>query len=323
MEQESETTPNTPEKLWMNGKLINWGDAKVHVMTHAIHYGSSIFEGARAYQTNKGVATFRLQEHIDRLFYSASVYRMPMSYSPDEIMEACRLTITANGLKNAYIRPIAWLGVNGMGLYFGQAGKVETAVMCMEWTNFLGENALRDGIRTCVTSWNRLAPNTVPAGVKAGGNYLSSQLISGEAQRHGYDEGIGLSVDGKLSEGAGENLFMVRKGVIYTPPASASILSGITRDTIFSLAGDLGLELIEQDLPREFMYGCDEIFMTGTAVEVMPVSSVDDIPIGTGKRGPVTEALQNAFFGLFSGETEDRRGWLEPAYGSSEDSSGG
>ena len=298
-------------KIWMNGRIIPWQDAQVHLMTHAVHYGSSVFEGIRAYDSHKGTVLFRLREHIERLFYSASVYRMGISWSFDEIMAACHQAVAINKLGQGYIRPIIWKGMNGLSLYSGPDAKIETAVMAMEWNNFLGESAQKNGIRACVCSWNRLAPNTMPAGVKAGGNYMSSQLITDEAHRNGYDEGIGLSIDGKLSEGAGENLFFVRKGVLFTPHAGASILGGITRDTVIKLASELGLEVVEQDLPREFMYAADEMFMTGTAAEITPVASVDDIPIGNGSRGPVTEKLQNAFFGLFTGATEDQWGWLE------------
>ena len=298
------------QKVWMNGRVIPWQDATVHLMTHALHYGSSVFEGIRAYDSHKGTVIFRLREHIERLFYSASVYRMEIPWSFDQIISACHQAVNLNNLSEAYLRPIIWKGMNGLSLFSGPNAKIETAVMAMEWNNFLGESALQNGIRACVCSWSRLAPNTMPAGVKAGGNYMSSQLITDEAHRNGYDEGIGLSVDGMLSEGAGENLFFVRKGVLYTPHAGASILGGITRDTVMQLAAEIGVEVIEQDLPREFMYAADEMFMTGTAAEIMPVASVDDIRIGSGTRGPVTQQLQDAFFGLFSGATEDKWGWL-------------
>jgi branched-chain amino acid aminotransferase len=298
-------------KIWMNGRLIPWKEGNVHLMTHALHYGSSVFEGVRAYDSHKGTVIFRLRDHIERLFYSASVYRIDIGWSPEEIVEACHRVVHANALSEAYLRPIVWKGVNGMGLYSGPDAVIESAVMAMEWHNFMGESAQKNGIRACVTSWMRLAPNTMPAGVKAGGNYLSSQLITDEAHRNGYDEGIGLSSDGMLSEGAGENLFLVRKGVLYTPHSGASILGGITRDTVMELAAALDIQVVEQQLPREFLYAADEVFMTGTAAEITPVASVDDIPVGSGKRGPVTQKLQEAFFGLFTGATEDQWGWLE------------
>lgn len=298
-------------KIWMNGEIVPWQNAQVHLMTHALHYGSSVFEGIRAYESHKGTVIFRLKEHIERLFYSASVYHMTIPWAFDDIMSACHQAIAINGLEQGYLRPIIWKGMNGLALHTGPQTKIDTAVIAMEWNNFLGESAQNNGIRACVCSWNRLAPNTMPAGVKAGGNYMSSQLITDEAHRNGYDEGIGLSTDGMLSEGAGENLFFVRKGKLYTPHGGASILGGITRDTVMELAATLDLEVMEQDLPREFMYAADEMFMTGTAAEITPVASVDDIPVGNGGRGPITEQLQKAFFGLFTGATEDRWGWLE------------
>ena len=295
----------------MNGKLIPYADATIHIMTHAMHYGSCVFEGIRAYDTPQGTAIFRLSEHIDRLFYSAKVYRITMRHSKEEITAACKSVVAENGLAAAYIRPLVWIGNVGLGLNVPEGSPTEAAILAQEWGTYLGEQALTDGIRACVTSWNRLAPNTMPPGVKASGNYLSSQLIAGEARRQGYDEGIGLGTDGMLSEGAGENLFFVKDGQIFTPPASASILAGITRDSVLCLADDLGLQVTEHDLPREFMYSADEMFMTGTAAEVTPVVSVDDLPIGDGNRGPITEQIQNKFFGLFSGATEDSRGWLD------------
>ncbi len=297
--------------VWMNGKLIPYADATIHIMTHAMHYGSSVFEGIRAYQTNQGTAIFRLEEHIDRLFYSAKVYRITMRHSKDDIMQACRDVVRKNGLQSAYIRPLVWIGNVGMGLNAPEGSPTEAAVLAQEWGTYLGETALTDGIRACVSSWSRLAPNTMPPGVKASGNYLSSQLIAGEARSRGFDEGIGLAVNGMLSEGAGENLFFVKHGKLYTPPASASLLAGITRDTVLCLAADLGVDVNEHDLPREFMYSADEMFMTGTAAEVTPVVSVDDLPIGDGARGPVTRQIQDLFFGLFKGTTADNRGWLD------------
>jgi branched-chain amino acid aminotransferase len=297
--------------IWMNGQLIPEAEATIHVKTHAMHYGSSVFEGIRAYETPTGTAIFRLGDHIDRLFYSAKAYRMTMRHSHAEFMQACRDVVRENDLSSAYIRPLVWIGNIGIGLNAPEGSPTGAAIMAQPWGPYLGKNALEDGIRVCVTSWTRLAPNTIPAGVKAGGNYLSSQLIAGEASRHGYDEGIGLACNGLLSEGAGENLFFVKQGKLYTPPASASLLAGITRDTVFCFAAELGFDVVEQDLPREFMYGADEMFMTGTAAEITPVISVDDIGIGDGKRGPVTREIQERFFGLFSGETEDAHGWLD------------
>ncbi len=300
------------EFIWHNGELKPWHSVKVHVLSHAIHYGSSVFEGIRSYDTPKGPMVFRLKEHIERLFYSAKVYQMPIPYSVDEIMAACRQTVHDNGLKSAYIRPVVFRGYGSIGVTTRPDDPIETAIAAIEWGAYLGDEALNDGVDVCVSSWNRLAPNTIPPAVKAGGNYLSSQLISQEAQRLGFHEGIGLSVNGMLSEGAGENLFLILDGVLYTPTAGASILFGITRSAVITLARDLGYEVVERDMPREMLYMADEIFLTGTAAEITPVRSVDRIPVGSGTRGPITQALQEAFFGLFKGETEDRYGWLTP-----------
>ena len=300
----------TAEFIWFNGEMIPWADAKVHVHSHAIHYGSSVFEGVRAYNTPNGPAIFRLMDHTKRLFDSAKIYRMEIPYSIDEINAACKLAVAQNGLKSAYIRPCAFIGDVGLGLNPG-SHVCEVSVAAFEWGSYLGEDGLKNGINAAITSWNRIASNTLPTGAKAGGNYLSSQLISGEAKRHGYDEGIGLDIHGQISEGAGENLFLVRNGVISTPPTTASILPGLTRDSIIQLAHDAGYEVREESIAREGMYIADEIFMTGTAAEVTPIRSIDGIQVGSGSRGPVTEKIQSAFFGLFDGTTEDKYGWLE------------
>jgi branched-chain amino acid aminotransferase len=312
---------NLPDYLWMDGKMVRWADATVHVMAHALHYGSSVFEGIRCYRSHRGPAIFRLDDHIERLFDSARVYRMRMPFNHAEIVEACRQAVRDNGLESAYIRPIALRGFSGIGLAAPDNAPVHVAVGAVPFGAYLGEAGLREGIDACVSSWNRAAPNTVPTMAKAGGNYLNSQLITMEAQRQGCKEGIALSRDGLLSEGSGENLFIVRKGVLYTPPAAASILVGITRDTVLTLAHDIGLKVIEQAMPREFLYVADEVFMTGTAAEITPVRSVDGMTIGKGACGPITASLQERFFGLFDGRTEDRWGWLdivEPATRGSE-----
>ncbi len=298
--------------IWYNGKLVPWDKAQVHVLAHALHYGSTVFEGERAYATPDGPVIFRLRDHTRRLFDSAKIYRMEIPYTQDQINAACKQIIVANGLNNgAYLRPFAFRGYGEIGVAPKTPPPVETVVAAFEWGAYLGAEGLENGIDVCVSSWQRLAPNTVPALGKAAGNYLSSQLISLEAKRLGFAEGIGLSVDGSVSEGAGENLFVIRDGIIYTPGLASSILQGITRDTIITLAREHGFEVREQALPREFLYIADEMFMTGTAAEVTPVRSVDRIPVGSGKRGPITEALQAAFFGLFSGKTPDKWGWLE------------
>jgi branched-chain amino acid aminotransferase len=284
----------------------------VHVGSHALHYGSSVFEGIRAYDTPKGTRIFRGMDHLRRLKYSADVYRMPLPYSVDDLHAACRETVRDSGLASAYIRPLAARGNCGLGVMPKRMDVIDVAIIVSAWGAYLGEKGLKNGIRACITSWNRLAPNTMPPGVKAGGNYLSSQLIGFEARDRGFEEGIGLGTDGLLSEGAGENIFVVFNGRLQTPPASSSILTGITRDTVIMLAEQQGIETHETPISREQLYAAEEIFMTGTAAEVTPVRQVDHITIGNGGCGPLTRKLQDAFFGLFSGQTEDRWGWLEP-----------
>lgn len=296
--------------IWHNGQLKPWGDATCHVSTHALHYGSSVFEGERVYATPDGPAYFRLAEHTARLFESAAVYDIEIGYSQAQINDACHEVIRANRMRSAYVRPIVFRGAGGLGVLPKADAPVDVAIIALDWGAYLGE-AIEKGADVCVSSWNRPAPNTVPSWAKAGGNYLSSQLIAAEARRGGYDEGIALGCNGLLSEGAGENLFLIKKGQLLTPPTSAGILAGITRDSVMTLAADLGLSVIERDLPREALYSADEIFMTGTAAEITPVRSVDRKLIGGGVPGPITRALQQAFFGLFDGRTEDRWGWLE------------
>ena len=303
--------PITPTKyIWFNGELVLWENATVHVMTHALHYGSSVFEGVRCYTTPKGLAVFRLTPHTRRLFDSAKIYRMELPYSQAQISDACKAVVRENGLNSAYLRPLVWRGYGELGV-MPLKNPVEVMVAAVEWGAYLGAEALENGVDVAVSSWQRVAPNTLPAMAKAGGNYLSSQLIVMEAQRHGYAEGIALDTNGNLSEGSGENLFVIRDGTIFTPPLTAALLPGITRDTIMTLAHELGYEVREQNLPREALYLADELFFTGTAAEVSPIRSVDGITVGAGKRGPITTAVQKAFFGLFNGETEDKWGWLE------------
>jgi len=299
-------------KIWFNGELRDSADCMVHVASHALHYGSSVFEGIRAYETPNGTCIFRGLDHIKRLKYSADVYRIPVIYSIDELNEACRQTVRDSGLASAYIRPLISRGNCGLGVIPKDMDVVDVAIMVSPWGAYLGEDGMKNGIKACFASWNRLAPNTMPPGVKAGGNYLSSQLIGMEARDRGFEEGIGLGIDGLLSEGAGENIFLVVKGKLLTPPASASILSGITRDTVMTLAAELGLRTQETTISREQLYGADEIFMTGTAAEVTPVKQVDHMIIGNGGCGPITRKLQDTFFGLFNGQTRDNWNWLEP-----------
>ena len=298
--------------IWFNGRMIPWEQATVHVMSHALHYGSSVFEGIRVYKTPDGPRVFRLTDHIQRLFESAKIYRMPVPYSLDKLISVCKEVVVTNKLMDgAYIRPIALRGYGDVGLAPKPEHPVDVAVAAWEWGAYLGTEGLEQGVDVCISSWQRVAPNTMPALAKAGGNYLSSQLISTEAKRLGFAEGIALSTDGTVSEGAGENLFLVRDGQILTPSATSSILAGITRNTVMQLAARLGLTVEERSIPREMLYLADELFFTGTAAEITPIRSVDRIDIGTGRCGPVTKQLQDAFFGLFSGDTEDTEGWLE------------
>ena len=303
--------PATPY-IWFNGKLVPWEKATVHVLAHALHYGSSVFEGIRAYATPKGVAIFRLGDHTRRLYDSAKIYRLQIPYVADQLNAACRETIAANELrKGAYLRPIAFRGYGEIGVVPKNEPPVDVAVAAWEWGKYLGHESEAEGVDVCVSSWQRMAPNTLPAMAKAGGNYLSSQLISLEAKRLGFAEGIALTTGGMVSEGGGENLFLVKDGVLVTPAIAHSVLGGITRDTVMHLARDLGIEVRESAVPRELLYLADEMFFTGTAVEVTPIRSVDRITVGTGKRGPLTEKIQQAFFGLFDGRTKDRWGWLD------------
>jgi len=298
--------------IWFNGKLVPWEKATVHVLAHALHYGSSVFEGLRAYATPKGVAIFRLGDHTRRLFDSAKIYRIQIPFLPAQIDAACRETVAVNGLnKGAYIRPVAFRGYGEIGVAPKVEPPIEVAVAAWEWGKYLGHESEAEGVDVCVSSWQRMAPNTLPAMAKASGNYLSSQLISLEAKRLGFAEGIGLATDGTVSEGAGENLFLVKDGVLLTPALSHSVLGGITRNTVMKLAAELGIEVRECAVPRELLYLADELFFTGTAAEVTPVRSVDRLAVGSGRRGPVTERIQQAFFGLFDGRTEDKWGWLD------------
>ena len=298
--------------IWFNGKLVPWEKATVHVLSHALHYGSSVFEGERAYETPRGVAIFRLRDHTRRLFDSAKIYRIAIGYSPEQINDACRQVIAANNLKRgAYIRPVVFRGYGEIGVTPKNDPPTDVAIAAWEWGKYLGGEGEDAGVDACVSSWNRVAPNTLPALAKAGGNYLSSQLIGSEARRLGFAEGIGLAPDGTLSEGSGENLFLVKDGVLLTPGLAHSVLGGLTRDTVIRLARERGIEVREMSIPRELLSLADEAFFTGTAVEITAIRSVDRLAVGNGKRGPVTETLQNAFFGLFSGKTPDRWGWLD------------
>ncbi|MBA8888548.1 branched-chain amino acid aminotransferase [Dokdonella fugitiva] len=299
-----------PDQIWHNGRIKPWAEATVHVMAHALHYGSSVFEGIRSYDTPNGAVIFRLTEHNKRLFNSAKIYDIQIPYTLDEINAACRAVIKANGLSKAYLRPVAYRGLGGFGL--SAETPTDVAVAAWQMGPYLGAGVLEQGIDACVSSWQRFAPNTIPAGAKAGGNYLSGQLVAREARRLGFGEGIALASTGLLSEGAGENLFLVFDGALHTTPVSAALLNGITRNTLITLARANGIEVVERDIPREYLYLCDELFMCGTAAEITPIRSVDGKPVGAGKPGPVTQRMQELFFGLFSGKTKDQWGWLEP-----------
>jgi branched-chain amino acid aminotransferase len=299
-----------PALIWHNGAIKPWQEATTHVMAHAIHYGSSVFEGIRAYATPQGAAIFRLDDHLKRLFASAKIYDMDMPYDQATLAAACREVITANGLGRAYLRPVAFRGLGGFGL--SADCPTDVAVAAWDMGAYLGADVLERGIDAGVSSWQRFAPNTIPAGAKAGGNYLSGQLVAREARRLGYGEGIALASTGLLSEGAGENLFLVFDGALHTTPVSAALLNGITRDTIIRLARGAGIEVVERDIPREYLYLCDELFMCGTAAEITPIRSVDGKPVGPGQPGPVTRRVQELFFGLFDGRTPAPAGWLTP-----------
>ena len=299
--------------IWHRGRLVPWQDATVHVLSHALHYGSSIFEGIRAYDTAAhGTVIFRLGPHLRRLFDSARIYRMEMPYDLGAIRTACWDVLRENGLKAAYLRPLVYRGFGSLGVGAVDKCPVEVAVAAYHWGSFLGAESAERGVDVGVSSWRRVAPDTLPAMAKAGGNYLGSQQMIAEAKRHGYGEAVALDAYGYLSEGAAENLFLVRDEVVYTPTTASALLPGITRDTIITLARHLGYAVREEQLPREALYWADEVFLTGTAAEITPVRSVDGLTVGAGVRGPVTRRLQQAFFGLFDGSTEDAWGWLEP-----------
>jgi len=295
----------------MNGEMIPWENATVHVMSHALHYGSSVFEGIRCYETSKGRCIFRLGAHIKRLFDSAKLYRYAVPYSAAEIEQGCRDSVVKNELKSAYIRPLLFLGEGSIGVVPDDSISINVIIASMEFGSYLGEEGLKNGIDVCISSWARTTSASLPILSKAGGHYLNAQLIGGEARRNGFAEGISVTARGTVSEGSAENIFVIRDGKLYTPPLSAAILNGITRDSAMTLANHLGYEVIEQEIPRELLYVADELFFTGTAAEVTPIRSVDGIEVGSGSRGPITEAIQTAFFGLFNGETQDEWGWLD------------
>jgi len=298
-------------KIWHNGKFIPWNDATIHVLSHVTSYGSSVFEGVRCYETKSGPAIFRAREHTRRLLDSAKIYRMDVPHTIDELVDAMAELVRVNDMASCYFRPLVIRGYGDIGV-LPFSCPVETYIACWEWGKYLGEEALAQGVDVCVSSWTRIAPNTLPALAKAGANYMNSQLIRMEAHINGYAEGIALDGAGYVSEGSGENIFVVRDGRILTPPLGASVLPGITRDAMIKLADFLHIPIVESLIPRELLYIADELFFSGTAAEVTPIRSVDRITIGSGSRGPITEKIQRAFFDLVKGEAPDSFGWLTP-----------
>jgi len=297
--------------VWMNGKFVPFEDAKIHVLSHVVHYGSSVFEGIRAYATPRGTAVFRLDRHVQRMLDSCKIARLDITYSFDELMDAIRETVRQNGGEACYIRPVVYrgfktLGVNPTGV------PVDVAIATLQWGKYLGKDALERGISVCVSSWRRAAPDTFPAMAKTGANYLNGQLIKLEAVTDGYQEGIALDSFGFVAEGSGENIFLLRGGVLHTPTVGSAILPGITRDCVITLARELGIEVREEQVPREMLYISDEVFFTGTAAEITPITAIDRIPVGNGRVGEVTRRLQAAFFDVIEGRARDRHGWLFP-----------
>ncbi len=299
------------EKIWFNGRLVDWKDAKIHVLTHGLHYGTGVFEGIRAYETVNGTAIFRLTDHLKRLYRSAKIYFMDIPFTLDELREACKAVVRENHLSSAYVRPIAFRGYGEMGLY-PLNSPVDVAVAAWSWGTYLGDEGIRNGIRVKTSSFRRIDVNTIPAGVKATGQYINSVLAKVEAKMAGYDEAVMLDSRGMVSEGSGENIFMARNSIVYTPSTSSGILEGITRDTVFHIVEDMGLKVVERDLTRVDFYYADEAFMSGTAAEVVPVVEMDNYKIGDGKPGPITRRIQEEFYRIVRGQSEKYSHWLEP-----------
>jgi len=300
-------------KVWFSGKIIDWKDANIHVASHVVHYGSAVFEGIRCYNTKKGAAIFRLKEHVKRLFNSAKIYRIHIPFTEQEVFDACIEIIRTNKQKEAYLRPIVFRGYDSLGVFPGKC-PIECVILTWEWGKYLGDEAINDGVDVCVSSWTRIAPNTFPALAKCGANYMNSQLIKLEAMADGYIEGIALDATGYVSEGSGENIFVIMDGKVLTPPLGASVLPGITRDSVIKIAGEMDYEIVEQLIPREMLYIADEVFFTGSAAEVSPIRSIDRIPVGAGTRGPITKKIQRRFFDIIEGKTDDPYGWLTFVY---------
>ena len=300
---------DTASKIWIDGEMVEWKDANIHVLSHVVHYGTSVFEGIRAYKNENGVGVFRLKEHVKRLFDSAKIYKIDIPYSREEIEEAIIETVRVNDLDGCYIRPIVFRGYGELGVNPLNC-PVNVVIAAWEWGSYLGEEGMANGVDIGVSSWRKPAPDTFPTLAKCGANYMNSQLAKIEAIENGYDEAIMLDYEGHVSEGSGENIFLVENGKLYTPSMASSNLKGITRDSIMTLASDLGYEIIEESISRERLYIADEVFFTGTAAEVTPIRSIDKKSIGIGKRGPVAEKLQSIFFDIVEAKVEDKYGWL-------------
>lgn len=298
------------EKIWFNGELIDWKDAQIHVLSHVVHYGSSVFEGLRCYDTENGPAVFRLKDHMKRLKDSAKVYRMDIPYTIEQLCEGVKDTININKIKSCYVRPITFRGYNELGVYPLNC-PVETVIAVWAWGQYLGEDALEQGIDICTSTWRKMAPDTMPNMAKAGSNYMNSQLSKMEATMNGYKESVLLNYSGNVAEGSGENIFLIEDGKIYTPDLGSSVLRGITRDTVITIAEDLGYEVSQEIISRERLYLADEVFFTGSAAELSPIRSIDQIQIGKGKRGPITKKLQDALFDIINNRVEDEHGWLD------------
>ncbi|HOM56544.1 MAG TPA: branched-chain amino acid transaminase, partial [Candidatus Latescibacteria bacterium] len=297
--------------IWFDGAFVPWEEAKIHVLSHVAHYGSGVFEGIRCYGTKNGPAVFRMREHVRRMFDSAKIYRMPIPFTQEEIEAAILETIRRNGLDACYIRPLVFRGYGQLGVSPLNC-PVNVIIAVWEWGKYLGPEALEQGVNVCVASWNRPAANTFPSLAKASGNYLNSQLVKLEAMANGYDEGIVLDTSGYVAEGSGENIFVVRDSILFTPPTSSSLLPGITRNSVITLARELNYTVREEQIPREALYIADEVFFTGTAAEITPIATIDKVPIGSGRRGSVTKEIQDALFGILDGTIADRHGWLTP-----------
>ena len=304
-------TVKKTEKIWHNGQLIPWDDANIHVLSHVIHYGSAVFEGIRCYDTKQGPSVFRLRDHMQRLLNSGRIYYMDNPYSLTQLCDAAAEVVRANRMGSCYLRPVVLRGYGDVGVS-PLKNPIEVYIACWEWGAYLGPEAVEQGVDVCVSSWNRVAPNTLPAMAKAAANYMNSQLIKMEAIRNGYSEGIGLDTNGHVSEGSGENIFVVHEGVVSTPPLASAGLAGITRSSVLMLCQDLGIPVREQNIPREMLYVADEVFLTGTAAEITPLRSIDRIQVGAGKRGAITRRLQDEFFAILSGAKPDRHSWLHP-----------